>query len=313
MIEHESSAGVPSALTAWRLGALHADNRLALIATVNNLGRNDAITDEQIAFYEARAAGGTGIIITEGMSVHPTSLPNPTLPAAYDPSLIPGLRRLADAIHRHDRLIIGQLWHVGRQALWNPSEQPWSPSGERDAYSGATPHVMTDAEILELVEGFRVSAVNLQEAGFDGVELHGAHGYLITQFLSRSSNLRDDRWGGSIENRSRFIVEVTRAIRASCGSDFAIGLKLTTHEWVEGGLDLDESKRIVDHLLDEITLEYIAVSQANFGPSLERHVPDLRYPDVPFEDLTRGIHEAVAGRTSVMGLCKSPTSRPPRA
>ena len=306
MIEHEPSAGAPSALTAWRLGALHADNRLALVATVNNLGRNDAITDEQIAFYEARAAGGTAIIITEGMSVHPTSLPNPTLPAIYDPSLIPGLRRLADAIHRHDRLIIGQLWHVGRQALWNPSEQPWAPSGERDAYSGATPHVMTEAEILELVEGFRISAVNLQEAGFDGAELHGAHGYLITQFLSPSSNLRDDRWGGSIENRSRFIVEVTRAIRASCGPEFAIGLKLTTHEWVEGGLDLDESKRIVDHLLDQIGLEYIAVSQANFGPSLERHVPDLRYPDVPFEDLTRGIHEAVAGRTAVMGLCKVP-------
>ncbi len=306
MIEHEPAAAAPSALTAWRLGALHADNRLAFVATVNNLGRNDAITDEQIAFYEARAAGGTGIIITEGMSVHPTSLPNPTLPAAYDPGMIPGLRRLADAVHRHDRLILGQLWHVGRQALWNPSEQPWAPSGERDAYSGATPHVMTEDEILELVEGFRISAVNLKEAGFDGVELHGAHGYLITQFLSRSSNLRTDRWGGSIENRSRFTVEVTRAIRGSCGPEFAIGLKLTTHEWIEGGLDLDESKRIVDHVLDEVGLEYIAVSQANFGPSLERHVPDLRYPDVPFADLTRGIHDAVAGRTAVMGLCKVP-------
>jgi 2,4-dienoyl-CoA reductase-like NADH-dependent reductase (Old Yellow Enzyme family) len=295
-----------SVLTPLPLGRHTLDNRLAFIATVNNLGRNREITDAQIAYYEARARGGTGLIVTEGMSVHPTSLPNPTLPLAFDPGLIPGLRRMADAVHRHDRPIYGQLWHVGRQALWNPAEQPWSPSGERDPYSGTTPHVMSDAEILEIIAGFASSARNLQQAGFEGVELHGAHGYLINQFLSPSSNLRTDRWGGSTENRTRFVLEVIRAVRDACGDELGIGLKLTVHEYVDGGLDLAESQAIVDHLLGHVSLEYIAVSQANFSPSLEYHVADQRFPDVPFEDLARGIHDTVAGRTPVMALCKVP-------
>jgi hypothetical protein len=296
----------PSALTSLPLGRRTLDNRIAFIATVNNLGRNREITDAQIAYYEARAAGGTGLIVTEGMSVHPTSLPNPTLPLAFDPELIPGLRRMADAIHRHQRPIYGQLWHVGRQALWNPAEQPWSPSGERDPYSGTTPHVMSDAEVLEVIAGFATSAANLMAAGFDGVELHGAHGYLINQFLSPSSNLRTDRWGGSTENRARFVLEIVRAIREACGDELGIGLKLSVHEYVDGGLDLEESRAIVDHVLGRAGLEYIAVSQANFSPSLEYHVADQRFPDVPFEDLARGIHDIVAGRTSVMALCKVP-------
>jgi 2,4-dienoyl-CoA reductase-like NADH-dependent reductase (Old Yellow Enzyme family) len=298
--------GTQSALSPLTLAGFPLDNRLAFVATVNNLGLNREITDELVAFYEARAAGGTGLIITEGMSVHPTSIPNPTVPIAYEPEMIPGFTRIADAVHRHGSAIYGQLWHVGRQALWNLNLQPWAVSGERDPYSGATPHVMTDAEILEIVEGFAVSAANLQEAGFDGVELHGAHGYLITQFLSPWSNTRTDRWGGSMENRARFVVEVTRAINARCGEDFAVGLKLTVHEYVEGGLDLEQSQALVQHLLDEVSLAFIAVSQANFSPSLEYHVPDQRFPDVPFEELSRGIHEAVAGRTPVMALAKIP-------
>lgn len=295
-----------SALTSLALGRHTLDNRLAFIATVNNLGRNREITEAQIAYYEARARGGTGLIVTEGMSVHPTSLPNPTIPLAFDPELVPGLRRMADAVHRHDRPIYGQLWHVGRQALWNPAVQPWSPSGERDPYSGTTPHVMTDAEVLEVIDGFRVSALNLLHAGFDGVELHGAHGYLINQFLSPSSNLRTDRWGGTTENRTRFVVEIVRAIREGCGDALGVGLKLTAHEYVDGGIDLEQSQAIVDHLLGQVELEYIGVSQANFSPSLEYHVADLRFPDVPFEELARGIHEAVDGRTPVMALCKVP-------
>lgn len=296
----------PAALTPLPLGGGTLRNRLAFIATVNNLGRNLEITDAQIAFYEARARGGTGLIITEGMSVHPTSLPTPTVPLAFDRQLVSGLRRMADAIHRHDRPIYGQLWHVGRQALWNPNMQPWSPSPERDPYSGTTPHAMTDGEILEVVDGFRVSAVNLRDAGFDGVELHGAHGYLITQFLSPLSNTRSDRWGASVENRSRFVLEIVRAVRKSCGAGFPIGLKLTVHEYVQGGLDLEQSQEIVDHLLEQNALDYIAVSQANFSPSLEYHVPDLRFPNVPFENLARGIHEATCGRSPVMALGKVP-------
>ncbi|HEY5333064.1 MAG TPA: NAD(P)-binding protein, partial [Solirubrobacterales bacterium] len=270
------------------------------------LGRNHEVTDEQVGFYEARARGGTGLIITESLSVHPSSFPNQTVPFAYEPDMVQPLRRIADAVHAHDRSIYGQLWHVGRQALWNTAMQAWSASGERDPYSGTTPHVMTDAEILDVIDGYRRSAVNLRDAGYDGVELHGAHGYLITQFLSPSSNRRSDRWGGSVANRARLVTEIVRAIRADCGESFGIGLKLTVHEYVDGGLDLELSQETVDFILGEVALDYIAVSQANFSPSLEYHVPDLRFPDVPFEQLAVGIKEVVGDRSQLMALCKVP-------
>src|ERR1700754_4616914 len=121
-----------SVLAPFAAGRLALPNRLAFLATVNNLGRNTEITDDLVAYYAARARGGAGAVITEGLSVHPTSIPNGTVPLAYDESLVPGFRTLADACHRHGSAVVGQLWHVGRQALWNPTLQPWAPSGGRD-------------------------------------------------------------------------------------------------------------------------------------------------------------------------------------
>lgn len=293
------------ALSPYSHGRLSLPNRIAFLATVNNLGRNRAITPELVAFYEERARGGAGLVITEGLSVHPTSVPNGTVPLAFDKELVPGFARLADAVHANDRPIVGQLWHVGRQALWNPGMQPWSPSPGRDPYSGSTPHAMTDAEVLEVMDGFAQSARNLADAGFDGVEIHGAHGYLVTQFLSPSSNQRQDRWGGSTTDRSRFVVEIINAIRERCPDDFVVGLKLTAHEYVDGGIDLEEAQAIVSRIVETAPVEYLGVSQANFSPSLEYHVPDLSFDDVPFAHLAAGVREVAAG-TPVMAMAKVP-------
>ncbi len=175
----------------------------------------------------------------------------------------------------------------------------------RDPFSGVTPHVMTDGEIAEIIAGFATSATNLLEAGFDGVELHGAHGYLIEQFLSPWSNQRTDKWGGPVQNRARILVEAIRAIRAATGPSFVVGIKLSVNEYVPGGLDLELSREIVKHLLVEAAPDYVAASQGNFSPSLELHVPDMRFPDVPFSELPRGIR-AVAAGVPVMGLAKVP-------
>jgi dimethylglycine catabolism A len=292
------------ALTPWRHGRLSMRNRIAFLATVNNLGRNDQVTDEQIAFYEARARGGVGMVITEGLSVHRTSIPNPTIPLAYRSELVPGLRRLSEAVHRHGTLLIGQLWHVGRQALWNPALQPWAPSADPDPLSGATPHEMSEDDIREVIGGYADTAYNLQRAGFDGAEVHGAHGYLVTQFLSPWSNHRQDRWGGSRDGRVRFLIELLRAIREACGDRFVIGLKLTAHEYVDGGLDLPESQEIVRLVARLAPPDYLGVSQANFSPSLEYHVPDMRFDDGPFVHLARGIRDVVGPAIPVMAMAK---------
>ncbi|MHA6617748.1 oxidoreductase [Pseudonocardia sp. DLS-67] len=292
-------------LAPFTAGRLDLPNRLAFLATVNNLGRNTEITDDLVSYYAARARGGAGIVVTEGLSVHPTSIPNGTAPLAYDESLVPGFRTLADACRRHGARVFGQLWHVGRQALWNPTLQPWAPSGGRDPYSGVTARTMTDAEVREVVDGFVRSAANLAAAGFDGVELHGAHGYLITQFLSPWSNHRDDAWGGDTARRTAFVAAVVRGIREACGPDFAVGLKISAHEYVDGGIDLAEAQRIVRVLGDTAPVDYLAVSQANFSPSLEYHVPDMAFGDVPFVHLAAGVRE-VAGGVPVMALAKVP-------
>jgi 2,4-dienoyl-CoA reductase-like NADH-dependent reductase (Old Yellow Enzyme family) len=294
-----------AALTPLRIGSIDLRNRIAMSATVNNLGRNLEVTDAQIAFYAERAAGGVGAIVTEGLSVHPTSIPNPTTPLAYEPSMVAGLRRLADGVHAEGAALMGQLWHVGRQALWNPGLVPWGVSGQRDHYSGSTPHVMSDAEVGEVISGFVQGARNLRDAGFDGCELHGAHGYLINQFLSPSSNQRDDRWGGSLENRTRFVVEIIRQIRAAVGDDFVVGLKLSVDEYIDGGQDLAESQAIVAHLVEVARPDYFATGQGNFSPSLEKHVPDLHFEDMQFAHLPRGIR-AVADGVPVMAIAKIP-------
>lgn len=292
-------------LSEIRLGERTSRNRVAFCATVTNLGLSDRITDEQVAYYEARAAGGVGLVVTEGLSVHPTSVPNPMVPRAYDEQMVEQFRRLAAAVQHHGALAIGQLWHVGRQALWSPGLAAWSPSELRDPYSGTTPHKMTLSEIREVVASYVQSARHLQVAGFDGVELHGAHGYLLTQFMSPWSNTRDDEYGGSTSHRVRIAVDIINGIRYACGTDFVVGLKLSAHEYVDGGIDELEAARLVDLIVTRSRPDYLAVSQSNFSRSLERHVPDMNFPDAPFVHLAAGVRAAADG-VPVMALAKVP-------
>lgn len=290
-----------SVLEPIRLGRRTARNGVAFAATVNNLGRNLEVTRAQRAFYAARAEGGVGIIVTEGMSPHRTSVPNSTTPLVFDPALFKGLCDLAADVHAHDALLLGQLWHVGRQALWNPSQTPWGVTHARDPYSGTTPHQMSDPEVQEVIEGFISSAQTLQRAGFDGVELHGAHGYLIMQFLSPASNTRDDAWGGSTEHRLRFVREIIGGIRDRCGPEFILGLKLSVDEYVAGGIDVAEAQALVSLLLQTHPVDYLAASQAGFGPTLDAHVPDQFFTAMAFRHHARALRE-VSRDVPVMAL-----------
>ena len=266
------------------VGALHLKNRLVHVATIGNFGRDGLPTEELIAYYARRAKGGVGLIITEGVSVHPSSQPNPSVVRAYDPAAWPGLARLASAVHAHGVPICLQLWHVGRQQLWGPVGSPWGVSAAPDALSGVVPHVMSVAQIAELENAFVDSAVVAKEAGFDGVEIHGAHGYLVTQFLSPWSNTRTDAYGGSPEGRMRFLRNILRGIRDACGAEFVLGLKLSGSEFVEGGLTPDDTRGVIAALEADALIDVVGISQGNFSLSLERHVPDMHFPPAPFAD-----------------------------
>lgn len=277
------------------IGRRKLRNRIAFPATLANYAQRHAVTDRMIDFYRARAEGGAGMIITEGLSVHESSMPQPAVVTLFDDANFDGLQRLAAAVESNDCRLVGQLWHVGRQQLWNPVAAPVGVSEQPDALSWTVPHVLTIDEIRTIVDGYAAGARRLQQAGFSGAELHGAHGYLITQFLSPWSNTRTDIYGGDLEGRTRFVREIMEAIRSEVGSDFILGLKMPGDEGVKGGIDPDEAERILKRLRPIGRLDYIAFSQGNFGLSLEDHVPDMHYPRGPFLDIHKRLRASADG------------------
>ncbi len=180
----------PSLFSETKVGKKTLKNRICLCATVTNFAQNNKITDPWRNFLLERARGGAAMLVTEVIANES------------------GFKLIANDVHKEDALIIGQLWHPGRQQLWHPTKSPIGVSNLPDPYSGTVPHVMTTEEVLRVAESYISTAKRLSDCGFDGVELHGAHGYLIMQFLSPASNNREDIFGGDLEARTLFVRKV---------------------------------------------------------------------------------------------------------
>lgn len=279
------------------LGAVTARNRVMQLATGNNLHADGKVTDRMVDFYVARANGGIGSIVTGALATHPSDRPNGL--RAYDIDGAPGFKRLATAVHDAGAILIGQLNHRGRQHHVIPVPALVAPSSLACPHSGGTPHALDVEEIRSIVESFALCAANLQDAGFDGVEIHGGQGHLIQQFLSPFSNARDDEYGGSLENRLRFLSEILEAVRRRCGTQFVVGLRLGVEEFVPDGLHLSEAKLIARQTTSGSHVDYISVTQSNFA-NLDKHSPDRTFPRTPFVDFAAEIKEAVS-RVPVVG------------
>jgi len=212
-------------------------SRVVMPPMGTNLGNPDGtVSEANIAYLKRRARGGAGLIITEISAVHPTGMVIHSELGSYDDRFIPGLRRLADLIHEAGGKAALQLHHGGRECFQLLKEgKAIAPSPIRSLVYGLTPREMTPDEIREIIVAFGSAAFRAKEAGFDAVEVHGAHGYLLTQFLSALSNQRSDGYGGSLENRSRFIVEVLQEVRRRVGEDFPVSLRLSVEEFIKGG------------------------------------------------------------------------------
>ena len=277
--------------TPFELAGQRLRNRIVFPAVLSNYAREHRVTTQLVDYYAERAAGGAAMLVTEGLSIHASSVPQPNVATVFDPANFDGFQRLAAAVERHDCRLLGQLWHVGRQQLWSPVDAPVGVSALPDAYSWSVPHVMTTEEIGIVARAFIDGARTLARAGFSGVELHGGHGYLITQFLSPWSNTRADGYGGDVDGRTRFVREIIAGIRAACGAGFIVGLKMPGDERVPGGIDGDEAGRIAARLALAGGLDYVAFAQGNFSPSLEDHTPDMHYPPGPFMGLQKRLRE----------------------
>jgi 2,4-dienoyl-CoA reductase-like NADH-dependent reductase (Old Yellow Enzyme family)/thioredoxin reductase len=295
------NAYFPRLFSPLQVGQRTLRNRIALAATLTNFGARNRITDRWINFLGERAKGGAGMIVTEIIAVDPAALAHGAIVTGYEAENADGFKRAAAAVEGEGACLIAQLWHPGRQQLWSPVRSPKGISDQPDAYSWTVPHVMTTDELRHVADEYVAVAERLKRCGFGGVELHGAHGYLITQILSPWSNRRIDRYGGPLENRIRFVHEVAEAIRHACGSDFVIGLKMPGDEGVAGGIDPDEAARITAALARSRLLDYFAYSQGNFTLSLENHVPDMHFRRSHFLNIHKKVRPAAAG-TPVMAI-----------
>ena len=227
-----------------RIGSKQCRNRIMRLATSTHTCENGCATDRTIAFYRNVARGGTGIVVSEGMRAHGSSAASRVFGfLAYRKEIVPGLERMAQAVHAEGALLIAQLNHGGRQH--QDSSIPatmLAPSAIACPSSGGVPHELSKAEVADVAAGYIVSALHAQQGGCDGVEIHGAQGHLIHEFISPFSNQRDDEYGGSLENRLRFVSEIIAAVRRQAGSDFIIGYRMGVDEFTPGGMDIEDSK-----------------------------------------------------------------------
>ena len=260
------SQNYPKLLSAGRIGGMQLRNRIVMAAMGTNFATPQGHCSEQlIAYYEARAKGGTGLLVLETSAAFwPRGATMPNTVGFSKDEFLPGLSELTQRVHQHGAKIVAQLNHGGKTAQEDtaagrpiPVPSKVTPSGSNmfkvltraeiggfikaagPDGKGPTYYEMTPAQIAETVEGFASAARRAQRAGFDGIELHAGHGYLLANFLSPYTNKRGDEYGGSTENRARFLLETITAVRQATSADFPILVRLDAHEYrIEGGIQL---------------------------------------------------------------------------
>lgn len=236
-----TSTPYPRLLAPVRVRSHTLANRIVFCAHLTNYATAGLPTTQHAAYYEARAKGGAGLIITEEHTTHPTDRPYEKLIRGYDRDVLPGYRAITDAVHRHGAVILAQLNHNGGQGTGMYSRLPlWAPSPIADPMFREVPKQIDEHEIGEVIEGFARVAANCREGGFEGVELQCSQSSILRAFLSPATNHRDDRYGGAVENRTRLLVEVIAAVRAAMGSEAILGVRLCGDEKIEGGTELDD-------------------------------------------------------------------------
>lgn len=277
-----------------KIRSLELKNRVVMAPMVTNYATPEGeVTQRLIDYLVARAWGGVGLIEVEASYVRPDGRGFVNELGIHRDELIPGLRQLTDLVHQGKAKVALQVFHAGRQTSSSiTSMQPVAPSPLADPSTGETPHELTIDEIHEVQEAFVQAARRAKEAGFDAVEVHGAHGYLIAQFLSPFSNRRTDEYGGNLEGRARFAVEIVRKIRQTVGNDYPIFFRISGDEYVPGGLDLPQTKAIA-RMLESAGVDCISVSAGNYASPGLLIVPTMELERATFVPLARGIKDSV--------------------
>ena len=288
-----------------QVGKMTLRNRIVVPAMNTNYPTlQGEVTDQQVAFYRARAKGGAGLVVSGFSYIHPLGRGPARMLASYDDRFIPGLARWAAAVKGEGAKACLQIAHVGRRANSKVvGAQPVGPSAIA-AVGGEVPHELTAAEIEEQVECFGQAAARAGAAGFDAVEVHMAHGYLLSQFLSGYSNKRTDEYGGSLVNRARFPLAALRRVVDEVGKDLTVLVKMNGSDYVEGGITLEEAKETAK-LLETAGAQMITVS-AGTDPNGQMGVQPAYYPRGVLVPLAEGVKSAVGIPVAAVGRLNHP-------
>ncbi len=250
-----------------KIGTCEIPNRLVVPAMVTNYCNYDGtITDRYISYMEEKARGGWGLIITEDYCVQPAGKGYSRIPGLYNDEQVAGSKKLCDTIHQYDSKIFCQMYHPGRQTTpaANGGETPVAPVNDKDPMCRFQAREMTVDEIHQLVADFGSAAGRAKQAGFDGIELHCAHGYLLAEFLSPAANRRVDEYGGCFDNRVRIVDEIMAAMREQVGPDFPIQVRISSSDLVPGGRTIAETLELARHL-EEIGFAAINCSNGMYA------------------------------------------------
>jgi 2,4-dienoyl-CoA reductase (NADPH2) len=264
------------AFSPFSIGPMSVKNRLVALPAGTSMAENGVPTHGDTEHFERLAAGGVGMIIGGATVVHPTTtLRSRKLVEAYIDEFVPAAAAKAEVIHRHGAKFVGQLCHLGREFIGGESDSPpVAPSSIKTVRDAYPPHELTVPEIEDIVEGWRVSTENLVRAGADGVEIHAAHGYLPAQFLSPLTNRRVDAFGGSFENRMRFLHLILEAMRSAIPTGFVLGVRLSGEEEIPGGMTIDDCVRVAEDLAGR-GVDYFSITHGTRG----KYVKDSTNPD----------------------------------
>ncbi|MDI2097387.1 FAD-dependent oxidoreductase [Ruicaihuangia caeni] len=277
-------------------------NRILMTGHVTDFGVDNLPSEQHVAYYRDRAKGGCSLIVMAFPSIHPTSRNSRSDVNAFTDDVIPGLRRIADAVHEHGAKMFVQLGHSGRQqtSLWTETAL-WAPSAAPCPINQEMPKEMELEDIEEVVRGHAETAIRIKEAGMDGVEIHSGYGgYLLSSFMSPYMNFRTDEYGGSFENRMRLPLQVIDAVRDAVGPDYVVGMQTQGADFSPDGIDEGEGRRIAKLFADTSKLDYLTVKASTYA-SEGQNVPDMQHPKGLWLDLAVGIR-AVTGPVPVFAV-----------
>lgn len=257
-------------------------NRIAKAAMEENMSAPGQLPgDELTTLYRRWSNGGAGLLITGNVMVHDAAMTGPAGVVLDGDQPLDPFRRWADAAKSGAARVWMQINHPGRQVMADMPGVAWAPSARRvdvGKQSGrfAEPTEMTPAQIRETIDRFATTAALAEQAGFDGVEIHAAHGYLLSQFLSPLSNTRTDEWGGSLDNRARLLLDIVRAVRSVVEPGFAVAVKLNSADFQRGGFDADDARRVID-LLAPLGVDLVELSGGSYeSPAMTGSSADER-------------------------------------